>query len=78
MHDYNGKRVYVGIDVHKKTYSVTAISEGRMVKKDTLVADPSKLVNYLHKYFPKAELETAYETGFCGFHLHRQLTDQQR
>lgn len=77
MHDYNGKRVYVGIDVHKKTYSVTAISEGRMVKKDTLVADPSKLVNYLHKYFPKAELETAYETGFCGFHLHRQLTDQQ-
>jgi transposase len=73
MRDYNGKKIYLGIDVHKKTYAVSAISDGRLVKKDTLVADPAKLVEYCRRYFPGAEIETAYEAGFCGFHLHRHL-----
>jgi hypothetical protein len=28
MDKYNGKTIYLGIDVHKRTYSVTAISDG--------------------------------------------------
>ncbi len=73
MRDYNGKKVYLGIDVHKKTYAVTAICDGQVVKKDTLAADPSILVGYCKKYFPNAEIESAYEAGFSGFHLHRVL-----
>ena len=75
MTDYNGKTVYLGIDVHKKTYAVTAICEGQIVKRDTLKAEASFLVSYCNKHFPGAKIETAYEAGFSGFHLHRYLLE---
>lgn len=72
---YTGKKVYVGIDVHKKTYSVTAICEGEIVKRDTMRAEPEGLIRYLKKHFKGGEFHTAYEAGFCGFGLHRALVD---
>jgi transposase len=73
MKDYTGKTIFVGMDVHKKTYSVTAICEGIIVKRDTLPAHPQNLISYLKKRFGSGEIKTAYEAGFCGFHLHRSL-----
>lgn len=73
MKIYTGKTVFLGIDVHKKTYSVTAICEGQIIKRDTLKAIPGVLIAYCHKYFREAKIETAYEAGFCGFYLHRCL-----
>lgn len=73
MKDYTGKTIFVGIDVHKKTYAVAAICEGVIVKRDTLRADPQVLINYLLKRFGLGTIFTAYESGFCGFHLHRAL-----
>lgn len=73
MHDYTGKTIFVGMDVHKKTYSVTAICDGTLVKRDTLKADPDALIAYLKKRFGSGKIKTAYEAGFCGFHLHRTL-----
>lgn len=71
--DYTGKRVFMGIDVHKKTYSCASVCEGQVVKKDTMPADPQVLINYIKNNFSSVQLETAYEAGFSGFHLHRQL-----
>ena len=31
--DYTGNTVYMGIDVHKKTYAVVSVSEGEIIKK---------------------------------------------
>lgn len=73
MKDYTGKTIFVGIDVHKKTYSVTVICEETIVKRDTLPANPIGLIVYLKKRFGSGKIETAYEAGFCGFHLHRAL-----
>ena len=73
MKSYTGKTVYLGIDVHKKTYAVTAISDGQVTKRDVLKADPMVLIAYVKKYFPEAQMESVYEAGFCGFHLHRCL-----
>ena len=73
MKDYSNKKVFLGIDVHKKHYSVTAICDGQVVKKDTIFARPEYLVDYFQKYFPGAAIESAYEAGFSGFHLHRFL-----
>jgi transposase len=73
MRDYTGKTIFVGIDVHKKTYSVTAICEGLIIKRDTLKASPTVLIAYLKKFFGTGKIRTAYEAGFCGFHLHRAL-----
>lgn len=74
---YKGKNIYVGIDVHKKSYSVSCICDGTVVKKDTLVANPKPLVDYLRKYFKEAKVYTAYEAGFSGFYLHRCLVENE-
>jgi len=73
MIDYTNKTIFVGIDVHKKTYSVTALCDGVIVKRDTLKGNPDLLIAYLKKRFSSGEIKTAYEAGFCGFHLHRAL-----
>jgi transposase len=73
MKNYTGKKIYLGIDVHKTTYAVTAICEKIVVKKATLPANPEGLVTFCKKFFPEAEIESAYEAGFSGFHLHRVL-----
>jgi transposase len=73
MSNYSGKRIFVGIDVHKKTYSVSAVCDGEMIKKCTMVADPASLLSFLKNYFQGATIESAYEAGFSGFGLHRFL-----
>ncbi|MCE5293759.1 MAG: IS110 family transposase [Chlamydiales bacterium] len=72
-YDYTGKTVFLGMDVHKKTYAVTAICDGVVIKRDTLKANPTTLITYAQKYFVGAKIVSAYEAGFCGFHLHRTL-----
>lgn len=70
---YVGKAVFIGIDVHKKTYSVVARVDQSVVKKWTTAADPMSLCTQLHKFFADGKLHSAYEAGFSGFELHRQL-----
>lgn len=73
MIDYTDKTVYVGIDVHKKTYAVTCTCEGTVVKRASMGAEAEKLEHFLQKYFPGAQIKSAYEAGFSGFALHRYL-----
>jgi len=73
MKDYKGLTVFLGLDVHKLSYSVTAICEGAVVKKDSLPADPTYLLSYCKRFFSEAKINSAYEAGFCGFGLHRFL-----
>lgn len=73
MRDYTQKTVYIGIDVHKKSYSVAVICEGIVVKRDTMTAYPAGLVKYIRKYFAGAKVNTVYEAGFSGYCLHRHL-----
>lgn len=72
MIDYTGKTIFVGIDVHKDSYSVSVICEDTLVKRDKLMAYPKTLIEYC-KNFKGADVKSAYEAGFCGFHLHRSL-----
>ncbi len=74
MRNYTGKTIFIGIDVHKSTYSVTAICDQEVIKRDRLKASPEALVQYCSKYFKGAQIKSAYEAGFSGFYLHRFLT----
>lgn len=71
---YAGQHVYVGIDVHKDTYTVTCLHHKRIVKRATVQADPAGLATSLPRWFPGATLLSAYEAGFSAFVLHRALT----
>lgn len=72
MCDYRGKTIFMGIDVHKNTYSVSVICDKTLIKRDKLTADPKQLLQYCNN-FKGAQIESAYEAGFCGFYLHRFL-----
>lgn len=73
MKDYTGKKIYLGIDVHQTTYAVAALCEKLVIKKATLPASPEGLVTFCKKFFPGAAIQSAYEAGFSGLHLHRIL-----
>lgn len=76
MRDYNGQKIFIGIDVHKKTYALTAVMGQQIVKKDTIAASPEMLIAYIKKHFRRADVYSAYEAGFCGFSLHRLLNTE--
>ena len=64
---YVGKDVFIGIDVHKRTYCVAVVVEGVLVKKWQTSAVPEQLARQLKGYFPQANLHSVYEAGFSGF-----------
>ena len=73
--DYAKKEVFIGIDVHKRTYSLAAVCEGVLVKKWSMEASVCKCIEQLKKYFKDAKIYSVYEAGFSGYSLHRALTD---
>jgi transposase len=73
MISYSGKNVYVGIDVHKETYSFTCIVDNQIVKKATVKAEPKVFSQSLVNWFDGANIRSAYEAGFSSFVLHRAL-----
>lgn len=73
---YVGQDVYVGLDVHKRTYSVVVRCNQTEVKRWTTSANPGKLAAQLHKFFAGGCIHSAYEAGFSGFGLHRVLVSE--
>jgi len=70
---YIGKKVSIGIDVHRKQYTVTVVVEGIKVDISTMRADPEALITYINRRYKGSEVRSAYEAGFSGFTLHRKL-----
>lgn len=77
MRDYMGKTIYLGMDVHRDSYSLTAICDGEIVKRDRILAQPEAIVQYCKRFFPNGRIKSAYEAGFSGFSLHRALLSHQ-
>ncbi len=71
--DFRGQNIYVGIDVHKKSFTVSVHGEGLFYKTFSQPADGQVLVKYLHRNFPGASYSAVYEAGFSGFWLQEFL-----
>lgn len=66
-------KLYIGVDIHKKSWSVhfrTDISDHRGL---TMPPDPEKLVAYVSNHFPDHEVALTYESGCCGFSAARHF-----
>lgn len=72
---YRGEKVFIGIDVHKKTYTYSAWCGGIRVKVATTPADNATFISSLKNWFSGAEIRSCYEAGFSGFKLHRDLVN---
>jgi len=64
--DFSGMNVYVGLDVHKKSWLVTILTDEVEHKTFTQTPSPDKLHNYLHKHFLGADYHTVL--GFLYFY----------
>lgn len=72
--NFEGQNIYIGIDVHLKSWTVSIFTETIQHKRFTQPPSVETLVNYLQKNFPGANYYSAYEAGFCGFWIHYKLT----
>ena len=74
--DFTGQQIYVGLDIHKKSWSVSIYSEHSEHKTFTQPPAVDKLVYYLRRHFPGATYHSVYEAGYSGFWIHDQLRQQ--
>jgi len=74
--DFTGQNIYVGIDVHKKSWSVSIFTEHLEHKTFTQPPEVNTLVNYLRRNFPGASYKSVYEAGYSGFWIHDALKEQ--
>jgi hypothetical protein len=71
--NFKGQNIYVGIDVHLKTWTVTILTETQPHKTFTQPPRAEVLVDYLKIHFPNGNYYSAYEAGFSGFWAHHRL-----
>jgi transposase len=68
--------IFVGIDVHKNTYSVCVVRLGIEPKTVRMPANPGELILWLKRGHPNCKVFSVYEAGFAGFALHRKLVEK--
>ncbi|RPJ10628.1 MAG: IS110 family transposase [Deltaproteobacteria bacterium] len=71
--DFTGQPIYIGLDVHKKSWSVSISTQHGQYKNLSQPPETDKLVRYLRSHFPGAQYCSTYEAGYCGFWIHDQL-----
>ena len=71
--NFEGQNIYVGLDVHLKSWTVCIMTEHLEHKRFTQPPKAEALYKYLTRNFPGATYHSAYESGFSGFWAHRQL-----
>jgi len=72
---FKGQNIYVGIDVHLKTWHVTTLTESGYKYSFAQHSDARELFDRLNRKYPGAHFKSAYETGFCGFSVHYALAE---
>jgi transposase len=72
---FDGQSIYVGINCHKKNWTVTILGEQYEHKTMSQNPDPDILASYLRRNFPGADYYAVYEAGFNGFYSCRRLRE---
>lgn len=67
------KQLFIGIDIHKKSWTVSIHTYLFEHKTFSQPPDSKKLVEYIGDRFPGYSVTCAYEAGFSGYWLQREL-----
>lgn len=72
--DFTGKDIFIGIDVHKRQWTITV--RFNQMEHTTLSIDPAPeaLQQYLHRRYPHGTYHSVYEAGYSGFWIHDALS----
>ncbi len=66
-------KLYIGIDIHKRSWKIHCSSDLFSGKSFTMPPNPEFLKAYVDKNFRDYEVTTAYEAGCCGYYAHRKF-----
>ncbi len=66
-------KLFIGMDVHKKSWTVHFKTDLFDNKTVTMPAEPSSLISYVQKNFEDHEVSCCYEAGCCGYWIAREL-----
>jgi transposase len=72
---FEGQSIFIGIDCHKKNWTVTILGEQHEYKTMSQNPDADILASYLRRNFPGAAYHAVYEAGFNGFYSCRRLKE---
>lgn len=71
--DFTGQTVYAGLDVHLKSWQVSIYYQKKFIKGFSQPPSVDALHSYLTENYPSATYHCAYESGFCGYWIEREL-----
>lgn len=71
--DFSNQNIYIGFDVHLKSWKVTVMTEKTTYKTFSQDPRPDLLHQYLKNNFPGGTYHSAYEAGFSGYWIHNKL-----
>lgn len=73
--NFENQTIYVGLDVHKRSWNAGIFLGDMFVKNIHQQPSPEILYHYLTKQFPGASYQCAYESGKFGYWIQRQLSE---
>ena len=71
--DFTGRKLYIGIDVHKVRWQVAVYYEGLILSNTSIEASTGALITHLRKRYGEDHFTCVYESGPFGFSLCRSL-----
>lgn len=60
---YEGKQVFIGLDVHREFFVASCICEGVVVKRCRMPGTAEAVISLISKDFGGASVRAAYEAG---------------
>ena len=72
--NFKGQTFFIGIDVHKKSWKITIRTDQMELKTFSMNPEPKELKKYMNKNYPHGTYYSVYEAGYCGFWIHRRLS----
>jgi transposase len=71
--DFSKQTFFLGLDVHKKNWSVTVRANSLELRTFSMNPDPGELSRYMQRHYPNGTYLSCYESGFSGYWIHREL-----
>lgn len=73
---FKNQDFYIGIDIHKKQWTISITHMNRKIyKKTTIDPEAKTLSTFLKRRYPDGNYHAVYEAGFSGFHAARELNE---
>lgn len=72
---FRNQKLFIGLDVHKKSWTVTIRLEKLELKTFTMNPSPDELKKHMIKHYPEGKYFSVYEAGYCGYWIHRKLLE---